>query len=358
MRSISPPRRNTGSDSTSTTSGSRSSGATRRWGSAPTGRRSSTGGRSAFPTSASSCSAWTTTSGSPVRPVPAAPAPSSTSTGAPTSAPTPIARATTRSASSSSGTSCSCSTSSRPTARCPSCRRKNIDTGLGVERMSSILQGVPSVYETDLFSPLIELGEELSGKKYGDDFADHARAADHRRPRSRCHLPARRRRCALERGARLRAPPHHAPRDPAGSRARHRRALPRARVRARARHDEGRLPRARGPVGHDRALGARRGGELQPHARAGRAAAGRADREGEGGQHLLGLGRGRLQAARHLRLPLRDDQGAASRGGPLGRRPGLRGADGARARDLARRQLPHARPTPRRATTCTWSTRT
>jgi alanyl-tRNA synthetase len=42
---------------------------------------------------------------------------------------------------------------------------------MGLERMSSIMQGVPSVYETDLFAPLIQLGEELSGKKYGDDFA-------------------------------------------------------------------------------------------------------------------------------------------------------------------------------------------
>ena len=68
----------------------------------------------------------------------------------------------------------------------PELPTKNIDTGLGLERMSSILQGVPSVYETDLFSPLIALGEELSGKKYGDDFpttralriiADHGRGA-------------------------------------------------------------------------------------------------------------------------------------------------------------------------------------
>ena len=68
----------------------------------------------------------------------------------------------------------------------PELPTKNIDTGLGLERMSSILQGTPSVYETDLFSPLIELGEELSGKKYGDDFAttralriiaDHGRGA-------------------------------------------------------------------------------------------------------------------------------------------------------------------------------------
>jgi alanyl-tRNA synthetase len=68
----------------------------------------------------------------------------------------------------------------------PELPTKNIDTGMGLERMSSILQDVPSVYETDLFSPLIELGEELSGQKYGDDFAttralrviaDHGRGA-------------------------------------------------------------------------------------------------------------------------------------------------------------------------------------
>ena len=68
----------------------------------------------------------------------------------------------------------------------PELPTKNIDTGMGLERMASILQGVPSVYETDLFRPLIELGEELSGRRYGDDFpttralriiADHGRGA-------------------------------------------------------------------------------------------------------------------------------------------------------------------------------------
>jgi alanyl-tRNA synthetase len=49
---------------------------------------------------------------------------------------------------------------------------KNIDTGLGLDRMASILQDVPSVYETDQFWPLIELGQELSGRSYEDgDFA-------------------------------------------------------------------------------------------------------------------------------------------------------------------------------------------
>jgi alanyl-tRNA synthetase len=48
----------------------------------------------------------------------------------------------------------------------------NIDTGLGLNRMAAILQDKPSVFETDQFRPLIELGEELSSRRYGDDIAD------------------------------------------------------------------------------------------------------------------------------------------------------------------------------------------
>ena len=63
--------------------------------------------------------------------------------------------------------------------------QRNIDTGLGLERMASILQDVPSVYETDQFRALVELGERLSGRRYGEDavatkalrvLADHGRA--------------------------------------------------------------------------------------------------------------------------------------------------------------------------------------
>ncbi len=62
---------------------------------------------------------------------------------------------------------------------------KNIDTGLGLNRMAAILQDKQSVFETDQFQPLIELGEELSGAHYGTEheidralriLADHARA--------------------------------------------------------------------------------------------------------------------------------------------------------------------------------------
>ncbi|HEY6398136.1 MAG TPA: alanine--tRNA ligase, partial [Solirubrobacteraceae bacterium] len=48
---------------------------------------------------------------------------------------------------------------------------RNIDTGLGLTRMAAILQNKPSTWEIDQFAPLIALGEELSGRSYGDEFA-------------------------------------------------------------------------------------------------------------------------------------------------------------------------------------------
>jgi alanyl-tRNA synthetase len=68
----------------------------------------------------------------------------------------------------------------------PELPAQNIDTGMGLERMAVVLQGVESIFETDSFRPLVELGEELSGRRYGQDFptiralrilADHGRAA-------------------------------------------------------------------------------------------------------------------------------------------------------------------------------------
>ncbi|GGM17596.1 alanine--tRNA ligase [Nakamurella endophytica] len=45
--------------------------------------------------------------------------------------------------------------------------RKNIDTGMGVERVALLLQGVDNVYETDLLRPIIATAERLSGRTYG-----------------------------------------------------------------------------------------------------------------------------------------------------------------------------------------------
>jgi alanyl-tRNA synthetase len=63
---------------------------------------------------------------------------------------------------------------------------RNIDTGMGLDRMAAILQDVPSVYETDHVRPLIDLAEELSGHGYEEGervtramriVADHSRGA-------------------------------------------------------------------------------------------------------------------------------------------------------------------------------------
>jgi alanyl-tRNA synthetase len=62
--------------------------------------------------------------------------------------------------------------------------KRNIDTGLGLERMAAIKQGVDSVFDTDLLRPLVELAEVLSGRSHGEDakttramriLADHSR---------------------------------------------------------------------------------------------------------------------------------------------------------------------------------------
>lgn len=62
--------------------------------------------------------------------------------------------------------------------------QKNIDTGLGLERVLAIMNGKISVYDTELFDGIIKKIEEISGKKYDETtskefriIADHLRAA-------------------------------------------------------------------------------------------------------------------------------------------------------------------------------------
>ncbi|MFH1682820.1 MAG: alanine--tRNA ligase, partial [Candidatus Woesearchaeota archaeon] len=59
----------------------------------------------------------------------------------------------------------------------------NVDTGLGVERVTAVLQGLDDNYLTELFLPIIKKIEEITGKKYEDNqkvmriIADHLRAS-------------------------------------------------------------------------------------------------------------------------------------------------------------------------------------
>lgn len=62
--------------------------------------------------------------------------------------------------------------------------KKNIDTGMGLERMASVIQNVPTNFDTDLFQPIIQKTARMAGKTYGEDagldvafkvIADHVR---------------------------------------------------------------------------------------------------------------------------------------------------------------------------------------
>jgi alanyl-tRNA synthetase len=64
--------------------------------------------------------------------------------------------------------------------------KPNIDTGMGLERIAAVVQGVTSNYDSDVFTDIISRIEDLSGRKYGEDrkqsvpfrvIADHARSA-------------------------------------------------------------------------------------------------------------------------------------------------------------------------------------
>lgn len=64
--------------------------------------------------------------------------------------------------------------------------QQNVDTGMGLDRTTAVLQGVESVYDTDVYEKILGRIEELSGKKYGESedvtkafriIGDHVRCA-------------------------------------------------------------------------------------------------------------------------------------------------------------------------------------
>jgi alanyl-tRNA synthetase len=60
--------------------------------------------------------------------------------------------------------------------------KKNIDTGMGLERMAFLLQGVDNLYEIDEVYPVAERAAQLAGKRYGENHEDDVRlrvVADH-----------------------------------------------------------------------------------------------------------------------------------------------------------------------------------
>ncbi len=58
-------------------------------------------------------------------------------------------------------------------------KQKNVDTGMGLERVAAVLQGKKSVYETELFQPIIEKIESLAHGRYSDNPASYRIIADH-----------------------------------------------------------------------------------------------------------------------------------------------------------------------------------
>lgn len=60
--------------------------------------------------------------------------------------------------------------------------KQNIDTGMGLERVAFIKQGVENMYEIDQVRPVLDAAAELAGKRYGEDHTDDVRLrviADH-----------------------------------------------------------------------------------------------------------------------------------------------------------------------------------
>ena len=220
--------------------------------------------------------------------------------------------------------------------------KPSVDTGMGLERVAAVMQGVHSNYEIDLFVKLIAAAARATGTTDLRSnslrvIADHVRAT---------LVPDRRRRAAVQRGPWLRAAPDHAPRDPARIHARPAPAvLPHAGRHAGAGNGR-RVPGAHGAAGPHR--------ESDP---AGRRALCRDAGTGHGparhrnrraGRQARNPRRDGVPPLRHLRLPGGPDQRHRARARSVDRRAGFEAAMEAQRAHVARRQQVQRRPARRR----------
>ena len=90
--------------------------------------------------------------------------------------------------------------------------RKNIDTGMGLERVAYLLQGVDNMYEIDVMYPVIERAEELTSRTLRRRPRRRRPLPGRRRPHPQLDDADRRRGDPRQRGPRLRPAPAAAPR--------------------------------------------------------------------------------------------------------------------------------------------------
>ena len=122
--------------------------------------------------------------------------------------------------------------------------KPSIDTGMGIERIAVITQGVTNVFDNDLVRAADRQGRGAGRRRACGLAGRHPRPAHHGRARPRRGLPGHGRRASRQRRARLRAAAHHPPRRAAGRRHRPRAAVPGDARRERGGADERRLPSA------------------------------------------------------------------------------------------------------------------